>query len=155
MKLTEEQQKLVADNHNLIYWYAHRHHVNLDEYYDLLAIELCYTIMKYEEDKGSLSNYFKLRASGALYKEHRKTQAKKRIPKGVEFIDNMHSVANEDDMIEQLELQEWVNVSNSEILNLKVQGYSQTEIATKLGVSQSYISRVLKQLKRCYDETNR
>ena len=40
-QLTPEQQKLVTDNHNLIYSLANAKNIDLDEYYDVLAIGLC------------------------------------------------------------------------------------------------------------------
>lgn len=155
MKLTEEQQKQVEENHNLIYWYANKYKVNLDEYYDILAIELCNAIMKHDPEKGTLANYFRMRSEGAIYKEYRKTQAQKRIPQGVEFIENVHHIPNVDDMIDELEIKEWLNKENSEILKLRVMGYSQSEIAEKIGMSQNYVCGVLRKLRRKYDETHR
>ena len=40
MKLNDEQRGVVEENHQLIYWYAHRRHLDLEEWYDLLAIRL-------------------------------------------------------------------------------------------------------------------
>ena len=31
--LTEEQKRLVEENHNLIYWYCHKYNLNIEEYY--------------------------------------------------------------------------------------------------------------------------
>ena len=51
MKLTEEQKKLVEDNHNLIYGYCHRYNLNVEEYYGDLAVTLCEAAQTYKEEK--------------------------------------------------------------------------------------------------------
>lgn len=38
--LNEQQQELVEKNHDLIYWCAKNHKLDLEEYYGDLAIEL-------------------------------------------------------------------------------------------------------------------
>ena len=157
MRLTEEQKQIVEDNHNLIYWYIKIANLDYQEWYDLLAIELCYTVMKYDESKGSLSNYFKMRADGLVYKEYRKSQAQKRYHVDLEYIDNIYS-----DVKDELEGYASTNSSDTEvrdlfkgeygeIMRMKYEGYSQTEIAEALGCSQSYVSKILKKLRNKYE----
>ena len=156
LRLTEDQQKIVEDNHNLIYWYIHLCNLDHQEWYDLLAIELCYTVMKHDESKGSLSTYFKLRADGLVYKEYRKSQAQKRYHVDMEYIDNVGSdngggheyVFNDktDTYVKDLFKGEYGN-----IIRMRYEGYSQTEISTALGVSQSYVSKILKRVRAKYD----
>lgn len=148
MKLTEEQQRIVEENYKLIFWYANMKHLNLEEWYDLLAIELCYAVMKHKVEKGSLSTYFKLRADGLVYKESKKARTLKRTCTEVGFIENIHS--NRETTDELLELEEWVGVENKDIIRMKYDGYTQTEIAREIGVSQSYVSKVLRKTKEDY-----
>lgn len=54
-KLTIQQQQLVEENHNLIYEFAYRKNLLLDEYYDILAIGLCNAAKIYNDNKGSFS----------------------------------------------------------------------------------------------------
>lgn len=152
MKLTEDQSKLVEDNHNLIYWYCHSNKISVEDYYDLLAIELCYTAMKYNYEKGSFANYFKLRADGAIYKEYMKKLSQKRNSIAVEYVENVHSIEDQDDIALWAEIKELMSVENGEILKLRYEGYSQTEIAKQLGVSQSYISNIIKKMRDQYYE---
>ena len=153
MRLTEEQQKIVEDNHNLIYWYINYANLDFQEWYDLLAIELCYTVMKHDESKGTLSTYFKLRADGLVYKEYRKSQAQKRFHFDAEYIDATHSNTGDhlDNRIAiadtETEVHDLFKGEYGEIMKLRYEGYSQTEIAEKLGVSQSYVSKILKKLR--------
>ena len=157
MRLTDEQRELVEENHNLIYWYINRRKLDIEEWYDLLAIELCYTVMKYNPEKGSLSNYFKLRADGLVHKEHKKQNSQKRFHHGVSYVENIHSPISlelEGGSDFSVKLKEFVGEENSDILLLKYQGYTQSEIAEKLGISQSYVSKILKRLKDEYYEND-
>jgi RNA polymerase sigma factor (sigma-70 family) len=147
MKLTEEQQQVVADNHNLIYWYANLAGLKLADWYDLLAIELCITVIKYEEGKGSLSNYFKLRADGMVYKEYRKSQSQKRLATVIQYTENVHQIQDPESIEDKYDLKELMDVENGAIIKMKYEGYTQTEMARELGVSQSYVSKILKKLR--------
>lgn len=150
MKLTTEQQKMVEDNHNLIYWYIHSKNLNLDDWYDLLAIELCITAIKYKPERGSFSNYFKLRADGMLSKEYNKAQSIKRKGTTVEYLDDVVSKTRVYNLEDDVILNDMMNSKDSHILKMKSEGYTQAEIAEVLDVSQSYISKLLKQVKKEY-----
>ena len=54
-QLTLDQQRIVSENHNLIYSLANKKNINLDEYYDVLAIGLCKAAMIYNENKSKFS----------------------------------------------------------------------------------------------------
>lgn len=55
MKLSDEQVKLVEENHNLIYSFLSSNNFLADDYYDLAAIALCETALHYDPSKGSFS----------------------------------------------------------------------------------------------------
>lgn len=57
IQLNDEQRKLVADNHNLIYQYLIDNNLPQDEYYDIAAIGLCKAALKYDTSKGAFSTY--------------------------------------------------------------------------------------------------
>lgn len=152
MVLTNEQSDMVAENHNLIYWYANFKGLDIEEWYDVLAIELCRTIIKYNSKLGSLSNYYKLRADGVVSKEFRKRNAKKRYHVPVEYADEYMGEEVDHDL---LELENWIDGSESDVLKLKFQGYSQKEISTMLGISQSYVSIMLKRLREKLNDRQR
>lgn len=152
MTLTKEQQDLVADNHNLIYWYIQMKRLDVSEWYDLLAIELCYTVAKFNPEKGSLSNYFKMRCDNLVKKEYSKTQLKKN--KGLEplcYNDELYNSGYDDSgMVLKADIQSLFDGENGEILRLRAEGYTQSEIAEKLGVTQSYISKIIEKKRREY-----
>lgn len=150
MKLTTEQAKIVEENHNLIYWYINMNKLDISEYYDLLAIELCNTAMKYNSDRGSFANYFKLRADGIMYKQYRMTQAQKRLHVQVSLVDNLHCLIDEADIMDSIALDSLLDGEHGEILQLRADGYSQTEIADMLGTNQSRVSKIIKKVKDEY-----
>lgn len=144
MTLTKEQQDCVADNHNLIYWYINLKHLDTNEWYDLLAIELCYSVVKYNSEKGSLSNYFKMRADNLVRKEYSKSQLKKnKTAPPLEFFDDIYDSHCQDDMILRCELETLFAGENGDIFRMRADGYTQVEIAAHLGVTQSYISKII------------
>lgn len=53
-----ERKKLAEENHNLIYWFCYKNHLNIDEWYDIIAIGYMKGINSYDETKGvKLSTY--------------------------------------------------------------------------------------------------
>ena len=87
-------------------------------------------------------------------KEYRKSKTKKRAMEYVHFIDNIHSLEEPSNPADYAELQEFLGLGNNNVLRMRYEGYTQKEIATELGVSQSYVSGLLKQMKDDYHEYN-
>lgn len=138
---------MITENHNLIYGLAAKYKLNLDEWYDILAIELCNTVKSYDPHKSSLSTYYYLRGQGLISKEFRKRKALKRQHIDITLYDNYHGQISDDDMILDIDLKLWLEQNDCEILRLKIDGYTQMEIADKLQVSQAHVSRTLKKLQ--------
>lgn len=140
---------MVEDNHNLIYWYINMKHLDVDEWYDLFAIELCKTIISFDETKGSLSNYYKIRCDNLFHKECNKLKLQKNSNNGIYQISDIKHLQSQETVEEQVMLEEFMSDS-SEILQLRIMGYTQTEIADKLGLTQSYISKILAKKRADY-----
>lgn len=78
--LTKTQQNLVTDNHNLIYEFAKKKHLSIEEYYDILAIGLCEASKIYDNSNGEFST-IAFRCMDAELKDHYKyINREKRIP---------------------------------------------------------------------------
>lgn len=56
-KLTNEQRKLVEDNHDLIYGFLNKKELDIDKYYDIMALELCNASINYDSSKGKFSTF--------------------------------------------------------------------------------------------------
>lgn len=79
--LTEEQRLLVENNHNLIYYYANRNRLDLEEYYDVLAIGLCKAAKYYNESSGYAFTTYAMKALKNEHLQHmRKEFGKTQIP---------------------------------------------------------------------------
>ena len=57
MQLTKEQQKLVLNNHNLIYKCLKKYNLSAEEYYDIAAYALCKAALHFDPDKGCRFSY--------------------------------------------------------------------------------------------------
>jgi DNA-directed RNA polymerase specialized sigma subunit len=86
-KLNAEQKQLVADNHNLIYGYAHKKKLDLDEYYDILALGLCRAALSFDSNKSSFQTYAYM-IMGSEVNAHRrfKVQSKRTLDKSVKEV---------------------------------------------------------------------
>lgn len=146
---------MVAENEKLIYWYCNKSGLSVDDWYDLLAIELCYAVQKYDPERGAFSTYFKLRADGMVYREYRKQTSQKRYHKEVQYIDNIHDEVICYDMESLIGNDIFNDSEYGEIIKLRYDGYTQQEIARKIGVSQSYVSNLFKRLRKKYNADNR
>lgn len=147
MKLTPEQQSIVAENHNLIYWYLNMRHLEESEWYDMLAIELCHAVMVYEPSKGALSTIFKQRADWMTHNEHTKSKTQKRNAINVRFTEGVHDSECPSNIESYAEIQDWIDSDETGILKLKAEGYKNKEIARILGITPNTVYRILKKKK--------
>lgn len=173
-KLTEEQQKLVAENHNLIYSFLHHYHFEIEEFYDIAAIGLCRAAANFDASRG---NAFSTYAYKAMYSQillfKRQEKNKKAIPPH-QIISYDSEVSNEEGDTsffvnsiaskENLEkevvftvffedyVQSLKNEKDKKILELLEKGYSQKEIAEIFGCSRSRISMIKTKIKRHWEK---
>ena len=159
IKLTDDQSKQVEDNYKLIYWYAGLKHLDIEEWYGLLAIELCNTVQKHDPKKSSLSNYYKLRCDSLVHKEYQKYNADKRTHNGMVDIEDLYSiekVSNTQEFFDNIDnilaLTDLFDGKDGDIIKLKWEGYTQMEIAEMMGISQSQISNVLREARLRYEQ---
>jgi RNA polymerase sigma factor (sigma-70 family) len=161
IKLTEEQAKIVEDNIALTYWYLGLKGLDPEEWWDLLAIELCKSVIHHNPKKGSLANYFKMRSDFLVIKQNQKNKAQKRTNNGMYDLDDEFTNDQEliqlsydynEDILESIMLQDLLDGEYGDIIRLKYMGYTQSEISEYLGVSQSQISKILKKVRDDLDK---
>lgn len=172
-QLNKEQQNLVVENHKLIYFYAHKMNLDLEEYYDLLAIGLCKAALTYEENKGKFSGYACACMQNELRIYWRNTyQLARCIPQELirsldtPFADNYKE--NNWNVDEALYGEYKIDISRAEVeefigslqgvekavLIRTLQGYTQASIAEELKFSRSYINRIVGKLRRKWSNDN-
>lgn len=170
MKLTEEESLIVEANHNLIYSYINRKHLDIEEWYGLLAIELCEAVRIWDEERGALSTIFYYMCDNRIKGEYRRTQAKKRQHGGMLSLDYTYTDGSgtertledisklgveleyDDEMANNEILYEMLRDKHGEIIRLLYLGYNQREIAEIINVSQSRVNKILSNMRNKYSE---
>lgn len=152
MKLTEVQAKVVEENHNLIYGYANDKKLDLEEWYDLLAIELCKAVIKHNPEKGKLSTYYYMRCNSLVGKEFKKSLNQKNFHMGLYSLEESEVGYGEEDYINHGLLDMLENEEYGQVIRLRSEGYTQVEVADMLGMSQSQVSRMIGKAREEYDK---
>lgn len=140
MKLTDSQKILVEDNHNLIYHVCKKLHLNLDEYYDVLALSLCKAAVKFKPDKGVTFSTFAIKVMTMdAFSQMRKDKVRAKHTQ-TDF------GGNGDYNDEYIDLSE-LDSLEKRVVDLKVAGYTQKEIADIIGITKSKVVRILGDIK--------
>ena len=163
--LDEQQKKLVEKNHNLIYHTLNKYKLNQEEYYDILAIGLCKAAIAFDPKRSKFSTFAVQVMYNEFLQHDRIENAKKRKenkntlslnfrikdPKNesrtCEFGDLLTD--GREPFMEVIHMYLPDILTKRELLacQLSYDGYSQTQIGEKLGVSQSHASRLLKKAR--------
>ncbi len=151
--LTNEERKIAEEHHNLIYFFINYFKVDVEEYYDLFAIDYLKCIKVWDKSKGNLSTLLGRAFCNTIKKENRKKKAKKRFEESytvslneVVFKENRDVTLGDiipsyTNVEETFELNETLSFfMKNEVTRLLIIGYSQREIAKKLNCSRSNIS---------------
>lgn len=162
--LTEEQSKLVTDNHNLIYAFMNNKGLNIDEYYGILAVGLCEAALRFDASRGcAFTTFAWLYMDSELKRHYRKINTKKRKTQFYsdsldEVYDNGTSRADTIKLDYDLENEVIINVALSsfiekltprykEVFKLAVNGYKQLEITKILNISQTRVNVCIKNIR--------
>ena len=96
-ELNYEQQQLAEQNHNLIYSFAKSRKLDLEEYYDVLAIGLCKAALVYDENKATFSTLAYKCMNNEYNKIIRGQTVQRKIPDNlISSLDAVISVSEED-----------------------------------------------------------
>ena len=163
MKLTEEQKKLVEENHSLIYWFAKKYHIPIEDYYDVLAQGLCMAAYHYDPSKCSFSTYAYLCMNTEMHVEYRKTLRKSEIPQGNIFhYENAWQLSDliptnektENKVIDRISYENLISLLNDilndkdkEVLSYILNGLTMREIAKIEGTSHQAIHNRMKKIR--------
>ena len=166
MKLTENQSKLVEQNHNLIYGFARKYNLDIEEWYGILALALCKAALAFDDKKAKFSTLYYLCASQMVEVERRKWRTQKRIPK--ESCISLDEPLDDTDLtlktcladtridfVKDLELKDQLSTllktlsdRDKKILKLIQLEVPQEIIGKIVGMPQSSVSRKLNQLRK-------
>jgi DNA-directed RNA polymerase specialized sigma subunit len=96
--LSEEQKKIVEENHNLIYYVLHKHKLSIDKYYGAAAEGLCKAAITYSPDKNTKFSVYAYKCiMNVILTEMRKEKRKKRSLATTVSLDNLVGVSAPED----------------------------------------------------------
>jgi RNA polymerase sigma factor (sigma-70 family) len=167
--LTKKQQELVELNHNLIYKFANKNNLSVDEYYDVLAIGICNAASIFDDSKGAFStlafrcmenelNLYR-RANNRMrivpdkmivsYDAHINTEDSDTKSSFIDIIPDNNST--HETAIDNVMLSKLVDVLTEKertIVLLLMKGFTQSEIAKKFNCSSQNISIQVKVIRK-------
>lgn len=167
--MTDEQKKLVEENHALIYQVIRDMGLPIEEYYDLGAIGLCKAAIHYKSDKTSFSTFAYTCIKNEIMYDYRTRKYKKRAmnewlisyetkvrskdgAEDLTLFDQLKSdVSVENEALSHVmytELIDQLGKTDSKVIPLFRLGLKQREIAEIMGVTQANISRVRRRIEK-------
>lgn len=169
--LNNEQQELIEVNHNLIYEFAKKKHLFIDDYYDILAIGLCKAAMVFNPEKGEFSTIAFRCMENELNMQIRYENRMFRIPSDMllsydapkdndnaenngSFLDGFaDSCSVHDTVIGEMMsalLMNLLSEKQQQIVRWLMDGKKQDEIAEALLCSQQSVSYYIKQIRKTW-----
>lgn len=172
IQLNDEQRKLVAYNHNLIYQYLIDNHLPQDEYYDIAAIGLCKAALKYDTYKGAFSTYVYRAIQNNISRD--KVTEKRHTVSAMSY-NVTASVHGEETDVEYIEtflsntdvenenvtktffkwFIEYMSLRELQIMYCKSKNMTDREIGKKYNVTHAAISSVWRRIKKAYQNNDR
>lgn len=159
-KLTEEQKKLVSDNHDLINFFISIKKLQKDDYYYVLAEALCKAAKNYNKDLSAFRTYAVYAMNTALKNTIRKSSQATTVPETM-IVSVNKNVGLADERTTISDLLKYPNVSNvddkvilkvsieqcmenltdreKEIVDLLDRGYTRKQIAEVLSTDKRNI----------------
>ena len=164
--MTKEQQKLVEENHGLIYSFLAKHNLPIEEYYDLAAIGLCKASITYQNET-TFSTYAYKCMFNEVMQDKRKEKASRRIPQNQiisyeaeldtcndETVSYLNFIPSNEDVesnsLSKIMFEEYskdLSDRDKQVLSLFSAGYKQREIGKIIGCSQTIVSRIKRKLE--------
>ena len=147
--LNDEQRKIVENNHDLIYGYAHKMGISIDEYYDILAIGLCKAAKAFDESKGRFSTLAYCCMKNEMCRYYEGISKKSCVPDSMvvsydaqdvrddienrksflEVLSDPQSYKNAESITMYQEFFDVLNDKEKVVVRYLLEGYTQTEIA--------------------------
>ena len=171
--MTDAQEKLIVDNYQLVHGFVHKYGQSFGHEYDesvqIASLGLCYAALKYDETRSKFSTYAYKCMMGEFLKLDRLKKAKRRDFSTISIQTPIQNVKGEEsscleDIIsydelgfQEIELKDQIEYALSKFSGKQLEivkyfienGRCNQKIVAKLfGVSQSYISRILRRFKK-------
>lgn len=171
-QLTDEQRELVTKNHNLIYAFANKRNLPIEDYYDTLAIGLCKAAKVFDQNKGNFSTIAFHCMQGELYTQWSATQKKSAIPNHLVLSYDAPQITwdsdNQNNILENIpdnnahdsmtyaimtsELIDKLTVKEKMIVHLLKCGLTHNEIADRFNCRRQNVTYYVKQIRKKVDD---
>lgn len=161
--LSEEQKNLVEKNHGLIFGFAIKNNLLIDDYYDILAIGLCMAALSYNPSKGEFSTLAYTCMGNEVKKYWKNITCSKNSPEESVIsydssIDAEHTLTdsssvydNFDDILNRIFYSSFYDTLNKKeqiIFDDIVNGMTRKEIGNKLGCTHQNVSLIVKNIRK-------
>ena len=170
--LTDEQRKVVEENHNLIYKVLNDHCLDVDEWYDVAAIGLCKAAQLFKPESGfKFSTYAYTSIYNVVCRQIIASKTEHRLPPGggLLYLEEKYGNFEEDNKLEDLipasnnsfvddiitindfkESLKKLNSRDQEIILLLADGYTYQAAGDTLGVSRERVRQIAVKYARVY-----
>lgn len=163
MRLTDEQRRIAEDNHNLIYGFLNKNHLDYEEWYDIIAMGYLNAVLKFDPARGSLStlaykvmqNQYKMELLRRNRSKHKGNCISLYTPIGDEGMELKDTIADpinlEDQCVARINLDaDLRRLKDRQRLMLKMvlDGFSQVEIGQTLQVCKQAVNRTIRGIGR-------
>lgn len=166
--LNKQQQLLVEQNHQLIFGFIQKKKLDIDEYYDLLAISLCKAAKSYQSDKGMFSTWVYAIMENDLKQYWRHNTNSKTVP--AEMIISCDTplesdedgkctlldilpdkkIEDEDFRMRYNDLLDKMNETEKTICQMLMNGAKGTDIIERLGITRRKYQHIRARIKEKY-----
>lgn len=166
--MTKEQEQLVTDNHNLIYFFLNKwgkilEYSDMTDYYDICAIGLCKAAITYDSSKDvkfatyagvCIENEIKIelrnrkKYSAPVYSLDMTFNNTSDGTGEISYEENMTTGLSAYDEILPYQLDKILNAREYKLVALILQDYMQVEIGNIIGISQAQVSRMFSKIKQ-------
>ena len=160
--MTDEQEKLVLNNENLIYHILKKYNLSVDEYYEVGVIGLCKAAISYNSNFGFTFSTYACKCIENGVKLEFRNQSKRIHPDMLIYIDEVDEENNtylqipcpksnvENNAIAEMYIQKIIDTMNDRdkiIIQMIFDGFTQTEIASEMSMSRGNVSRIFRKFK--------
>ena len=159
--MTKEQENLVIENHNLIYYFIHKYNLSIEDYYDVCAIGLCKATLNYNPRKDTkFATYAGVCIENEIKLELRKQKnilvysldmtfySTSDGTREISYVENITTGLSAYDEILPYQLDKVLDAQEYKLVALVLQDYTQVEIGNIIGISQAQVSRMFFKIKQ-------
>lgn len=160
--LNDKQREMVTVNHNLIYGFLKKYHLDVEEWYGDAAIGLCKAAETFDESKATFGAYSYKCMFNEVMCEKRRRRSQYMIPEDelvyyetecsndagdtCTILDQLASDTNLEETVESNtaigEIMDKLNDDEKTVLILTHYGYTQNIISERIGCSQRVVSKI-------------